>query len=122
MSCSRGDDELTEWLNEARNLNLISHKSVDIITKYREIINYINDSPYYKPSAVAEWAKQGIADPWLIACAAAKGYVLVTLEKRSGNLSERQPSKYAKIPDVADAFNVKTIGLFEMMRILGIIM
>lgn len=74
----------------------------------------------YKESAVNIWAGNGIADPWLIAAAAAKGYTLVTEEVGSGGLSTKNPNKSAKIPDVAAGIGLETINGYEMMRRLNI--
>ena len=73
-----------------------------------------------KESAVNIWAGNGIADPWLIAAAAAMGYTLVTEEVGSGGLSTKNPNKSAKIPDVAAGIGLETINGYEMMRRLNI--
>lgn len=67
-----------------------------------------------------EWSREEVADPWIISSAIINGYTIVTLEVPSSGLSDKNPNRKAKIPDVAKAFNVETINLFEMMRRLGI--
>ena len=54
------------------------------------------------------------ADPWVIAHAAAHGGVVVTLETRVPNNSQK-----AKIPNVADRFHVRSINTYQMLRELG---
>ena len=83
------------------------------------MLRYVQDCGLYKQSALDTWARASVADPWLIAVAA-NHYTLVTSEVSSGGLSKKNPNKYAKIPDVAKAFDVKTQNLFYMMRELGI--
>ena len=60
-----------------------------------------------------------VADPWLIAAAAVNHYTIVTFEKPNDGLNARNPSKNAKIPDVASEFGVETVDLYSMMRELG---
>lgn len=91
-----------------------------IVNKYQEILQYVESCGYYTEKALNAWSQPDIADPWLIAAAAANGYTLVTDEVSAGTLSIRTPSKNAKIPDVARAFNVKTSNLYNMMRQFGI--
>ena len=74
----------------------------------------------YKEQALQAWAPGHIADPWLIAAAAVNKYTIITAEVPSGGLSLKNPNRYAKIPDVAKAFEVRTNNLYYMMRRLGI--
>ncbi len=113
------DDELSKWIKGIDIPVLISRKNIDIISKYSEIINSIAQNPCYKPSASNEWSKSTVADPWLIAAAAVNGYTLITMERSAGTLNPYSPCKYAKIPDIANNFDVKTNDLFYMMRKLG---
>lgn len=68
------------------------------------------------------WAKDDVADPWLIAAAAAKDYSLITItfEQSVGVLNSKSKSGKVKIPDVAHYFGVKVHTLYYMMRQLGI--
>jgi len=49
---------------------------------------------------MTDWALADIADAWLIATAAIKGYVVVTFEKSNGNLNRKFLSSRALIPDI----------------------
>lgn len=91
-----------------------------IISKYQEVLQYVQTCGLYKEQALQTWAPSQIADPWLIAAAAVNNYTIITFEVSSGGLSVKTPNKNAKIPDVAKAFGVKTQNLFYMMRALGI--
>ncbi len=117
----KGKDPLSQWLNEQTGFIICNHVSPEIILKYQEILQYIQTCGLYKEQALQQWAAGNAADPWLIAAAAVNKYTLITAEVPSGGLSIKTPNKYAKIPDVANAFGVKTSDLYYMMRQLGII-
>lgn len=107
-------DDLKDWF-EVQNFEIIDRRQPDIITEYGNILDYLQNEPKYKPSALTEWSKANVADPWLIAAAKVYGYTIVTFEKPV-NANSGSPSKYAKIPDVAAHFNVKAENLYCMMR------
>lgn len=113
---TRGNDSLVDWMNDVQIRTFVDHRSVDIIINFQKVLNHVQTNPCYTPRALQEWSKETVADAWLIATAMTYGYTIVTFEERSGGLSERQPSKNAKIPDVADVFGVKVVKLYEMMR------
>ena len=96
--------------------NYIDRRDPTILAHYGAILGHIQSNACYKPSALAEWAKGTVADPWLISTAKAKGYTIITFEVPNKGLNPRSPSKNAKIPDVANVFGVKTENLFYMMR------
>ena len=87
-----------------------------MIQSYGEVLRYIQRCEFYKDSALNEWAKDDIADGWLIAAAKCYGYSIITFETRVGMLSTSHPSKNAKIPDVSDYFSVKCVDLLYAMR------
>lgn len=116
----KGEDDLTDWLNRQVGFVICNHISPGIIGKYQEVLQYIQTCGLYKEQALQAWANGDVADPWLIAAAALNNYTLITAEVPSGGLSEKTPNRYAKIPDVAKAFRVKTNNLYYMMRQLGI--
>lgn len=116
---ARVRDSLRDWLVSACG-NPVSHKDAAAIAKYADILNYIRTCGFYKDTAFHEWSLSDAADPWLIAASSAYGYTIVTLEESRGSLSSRQKSSRAKIPEVAKAFGVRTIDLFQMMRELEI--
>ena len=117
----RGNDELSDWVSNLNIHTYIKHNDKPILDKYREVLTNIQTNPCYKPEALQEWANVSVADPWLIATAAKFGYTIVTFETTAGaGLSPNAPSKNPKIPDVAKAFNVKTVNLYYMMSALGI--
>lgn len=114
----RGTDSLCTWMQDAPVGLLIDHRSPEIISNYQKVLTHVQTQPCYKPSALHEWSKASVADPWIIATAMTHGYTIVTFEGRNNNLSAHQPSKEAKIPNVAEAFDANVIRLYDMMRIL----
>lgn len=115
-----GADDLTDWLNKQTGVIICNHILPAIIIKYQEVLQYIQTCGLYKAQALQTWANANVADPWIIAAAAVNNYTIITAEVPSGGLSIKNPNKYAKIPDVAKVFDVKTENLFYMMRQLGI--
>ena len=116
----KGRGVLTDWVDNDLHCEVCNHNDAEIVRAYSEVINYVFNCGLYKQDAGREWSNNDVADAWLIAAAAAKGYCLVTFEARAGGLSSKTPSTRAKIPDVADHFNVPVVNLFEMMRLIGI--
>ncbi len=112
----QGNDDLKKWMESLYIKNEIEHKKQSIILEYSKILNYIQKNPCYKDSALHEWSREIVADPWLIATASVYGYTLITLEEPNRGLNSRTPSKNAKIPDVANVFGVRVGSLFDMMR------
>ena len=117
----KGEDELTDWVNAEQDVQICNHVTEKIVGKYQQVLQYVKDCGLYKDTAFQIWAPGDVADPWIIATAATHGYTIVTEEVSSGGLSKKTPNKVAKIPDVAKAFNVDAINVFEMMRRLGIV-
>ena len=115
----QGNDQLKSWMQNLEIGCVIDHRESEIIAGYSAILQYIQGERCYKIDALVEWSRETVADPWLIATAAAHNLTIITFETPNKNLSAQQPSKNAKIPDVADTFNVKTEDLFYLMRSLG---
>lgn len=92
----------------------------EIIPKYAEVMQYIQECGFYNEKGLNEWARNEIADPWLIAAAVAKGYKLITFEQSAGSLNAKNKSGRVKIPDVAKHFDVEVHNLYNMMRQLKI--
>lgn len=117
---NKGQDDLAEWVSKQTDFQICSHVTPEIIGKYQEVMQYVQNCGLYKIQALQTWAPAYIADPWLIAAAAVHNYTIITVEVSSGGLSPKNPNKNAKIPDVAKAFGVKTGSIFYMMRQFGI--
>ena len=77
--------------------------------KYAEVLNWAQSCPHFRPEAIAEFAQ--VADAFLVATAAAKGYTLVTNET-SDPLCRRR----VKIPDACNALGVRCRDLNDVLR------
>ncbi|MCC8059735.1 MAG: DUF4411 family protein [Clostridiales bacterium] len=66
----KGDDELTEWLDEQSGFIICNHVSPEIISQYQNVMQYVQTCGLYKEQALASWAPEDVADPWLIAAVA----------------------------------------------------
>ena len=78
----KGEDDLSNWFNNLGISTCISHKEPNIISKYAEILQFIQQNSCYKESALKEWAQEHIADAWLIATASVYNYTLITFERK----------------------------------------
>ena len=114
----KGKDSLKEWMENVEVGHLIDHRDPAIIVKYREVLRHIQDNPAYKPAALMEWSREDVADPWLIASAVVGNYTIISFEIANKGLNTHNPSKNAKIPDVAKVFNVEVQNLYYMMRVI----
>jgi hypothetical protein len=117
ISC---EDPLSDWMKEFDKGLFISHKTPEIIGIYGKVLEYIKNEPCYKnPNALAIWAKESVADAWLIAASKVTGYPIVTTEVGKDLINPKCPSKNPKIPNVAEHFGVEVISLFAMMKELS---
>lgn len=115
----QGNDSLKKWMDTLEIGVYLDHRYPDILGKYGAVLQHIQGNPCYKPAALKEWSNESVADPWLIAAASAYNCTLVTFEVSNNGLNGRNPSKNAKIPDVAKVFQVETVNLYHMIRELG---
>lgn len=110
-----------EYLKTNYQKQLFDHKTC--MKEWGEVLEYISESSFYNDKALWSdrgWANEHIADGWLIAIAKNKGYVIVTDEMANINLNSNYPSKNAKLPDVAKAFDVKCISRLDFFREIGL--
>lgn len=115
----QGTDSLHDWMESLEIGELIDRRQPDILAKYSQVLTHLQTNPCYQEAALREWSKASVADPWIIATAAAYGYTIITLEKSIPGLSPKAPTKKPKIPDVAKALGVQTQDLFYLMRKLN---
>lgn len=114
----KGNDKLSKWMKEINIANLIDHRDSKILDKYSEILTYIQTSNYYNSKALAEWSRNDVADPWLIAAGSVYGYIIITFE-RPVEMDINNPSRHPKIPNVCSEFKVEYNDLYYMMRQLS---
>ena len=115
----KGVDPLQEWMENIEINNYVDHRQDAILQKYSEILQYVQMAPFYTESALKEWSKESVADAWLLATAAVYNYTIITFETENKGLNSRNPSKNAKIPDVAKEFGISVQNLYYMMRKLS---
>jgi len=110
----RGKDELTEW-TRAESPKTFFRPTSDpaIVEQFGEIVSWVQSESQFREEAKAEFA--AVADGWLIACAKAGGFVVVTHEAYN-----RDIRKKVQIPNVCRQFQVEYVNTFEMLRELGI--
>ena len=114
---SKLEDELSSWISGLEDFETVSIKSASIVANYGKVLSYIQQSDVYREEALRNWARGDIADPWLIAVAMDTGATIITEEKTAGGgLNKNNPSRNAKLPDVAEHFGIKCETLFYFMR------
>ncbi len=111
----QGKDELAEWADQTFRPLFASTNESDVLQIYGRIMQWAQAQPQYSAAAKAEFADVNNADPWLVAYALAKQYIVVTQE-------QPHPDSRRKIfiPDVCQAFGVPFTGSFAMLRALGV--
>jgi hypothetical protein len=109
-------DELARWIERFGANVVLSRQNEKIITMYGEVLEYVKTCGLYKSNTLTEWAKEDVADGWLIASACIGGHTIVTFETSNKSLNPSNPAKMAKIPDVCDHFSVECKDLFHMMK------
>lgn len=103
------DDELKDWI-ASFPLSHFIEEDLTIQSNMRVITNYVVTNSAFKPHHKNDFLAK--ADPWLIATALTRDYVVVTQEKKAGPNTTK-----VKIPNVCDYFGVKYIDVFELMKI-----
>lgn len=106
------DPSFKEWLLRNYTTPLINHKNY--LSEWGQVLAHVKNCGLYKDSALSSergWAKEKIADAWLIAIAKELNLTIVTDEARNVNLNLINPSKNAKIPDVCDQLGIRCINM-----------
>lgn len=81
-----------------------------VMSEYGHVMKWASDSAHYNAQAKAEFAKENVADPFLISVARQHGYEIVCQEK-SNPLSHRK----IYLPDAANAFGVNTVYIYDLL-------
>ena len=101
-------DPLLIWAKNAPGSFFASTQTSSILISFKKYQSWIQANPQYSAIALADYGSG--ADGWLVAYAEFHGATVVTWEK-----SSKEQNK-VKIPDLATAHGVSTIGLFDMLR------
>ncbi|MBN1235997.1 MAG: DUF4411 family protein [Methanotrichaceae archaeon] len=113
VELEKGKDELAKWAKNDFHECFISTEDDEVIAAYRRIMIWSQGQAQFTDAAKAEFAS--VADGWLVAYALAKGCIVVTLEQFDANIRRR-----VKVPNACQAFGVKYVDTFQMMRELGV--
>lgn len=105
----KGNDELTDWISQNATEGFYISNDADVMQKYAGVLNWAQSCTHFRSEAIAEFAQ--VADAFLVATAAAKGYTLVTNEN-SDPLCRRR----VKIPDACNALGVRCRDLNDVLR------
>lgn len=105
-------DELSEWAKITAPRSLFLEPDAQTVAAITTIVEWASAQAFTEP---ARRVFQASADLELIATAHAMGKTVVTLERPS-----RDSKKSIKIPDVCNAFNIKWMDPFAMLRQLGV--
>jgi hypothetical protein len=110
-----GKDSLTNWADSDFLQWFASTNQTDVIGRYSQLMVWAHGQQQFTAGAKAEFARKENADPWVIAYAIAKGFVVVTHEQFDPNITVKIP-----IPNACRAFGVQYVDTFQMLRDLGI--
>src|SRR5438093_1264399 len=109
----KGNDQLAGWAKGNSGDAFRATSEADVIAGYRVVMGWVNDQKQFSEAAKEEFAKG--ADGWLIAYAKTKRYVIVTEERLNPVIKRKVP-----IPNVYQAFRVRYVDTFGMLRELGV--
>jgi hypothetical protein len=105
-------DELAAWVkSKVPDEFFVSTVDPTVAQWFGKMMAWVQAQAQYLPAAKAEFAEK--ADGWLIAYAKTHGHRLVTLETPNPAVKKKVP-----IPNVCDAFGVRYLDTFDMLRAL----
>ena len=111
----KGNDELTEWVKTHLGEVFVSTDNEAVIGWYRRIISWVNRQGQFFVPAKDEFAMS--ADGWLVAYARALRRVRVVVTQE---VLARDARKKIPIPNVCQAFGVRYMDTFAMLRELRV--
>ena len=105
------DDDLANWAIHRRDTGLFVDPGPDVQATLTRVAEYVNQN--YRSRKAAELL--GGADPWVIAHAITDNATIVSFETRV-SIDSQTP----KIPNVAQAFQIRTVSLYQMLRLMNV--
>ena len=108
------EDMLKEWANDNFAQWFEVTYTEDVLKEYGKAMKWIEASDF-RDKAKKDFTSKDNADAWIIACAMAREYVVVTHEQFKPGIRRKVP-----IPNVCRKFGVRSLDTFEMLRGLGI--
>jgi hypothetical protein len=112
---ARGKDHLFRWVQNNMKDYFRSTGERNVLEVYAQLMRWGQRQSHFTSQARREFAEADNADPWRVAYAKAKGYVLVTLEKNNPGMRRKIP-----IPSACQAFQVPYMDTFKMLRKLSV--
>jgi hypothetical protein len=85
-------------------------KDAQVMQQYAQVMQWATTNTHYRQQAKDEFARFEVADAFLIATAKAYNYTIVTHE-----LSNTQSKRRILIPDAANAMQVKSIQIYDLL-------
>lgn len=106
---------LDHWLEKVHSFVENPQRDDDVSAAYQRIMDHLSQRSLFSSRAQQDWAREEVADPWLIASAMSRQRKIITFEKYVPIVGNR-PAAHAKIPTVARHFGVSCISLFDYMH------
>jgi hypothetical protein len=105
------EDDLVRWVGSDTEEDFFQDTGGDssVVNAYRDVMLWAQQHGQYTDSAKAKFASG--ADGWLVAYAMIHGSKVVTNEK-----PRPEAKNEIKLPDVCDAFDVRTLDTFTLLR------
>jgi hypothetical protein len=105
------DDPVRLWADDLPEGFFIADKhDIAVMQAYRQVMQWNVSNNHYRQQAKDEFARSDKADAFLIATAKAHGFIVVTHEA-----SKPESKKRVLIPDAGNAFNVKSIMIYDLL-------
>jgi len=104
LELSRKDDDVHTWVKQRESM---------VVAIDSDIQKHLTEIMSRYPRLVDTKRNRSGCDPWVIALAKAKGFIVVTAEKASGNLAK------PKIPDVCSDLGIPCIEIVDFFRRQG---
>jgi len=109
----KGKDLLADWAAREFAHGFVQTDTTEVLTEFRNVMAWMSRQAQFLDAAKQQFA--GGADGWLVAHAKTNGHVVVTMEQLSADVRRRVP-----IPNVCNAFGVRYVNTFEMLRELDV--
>ena len=117
---NRTQDAGHALLRQGRNPKVRKNSGViEIGAAYAQVQDYLATCGCYRSASYAQWEPEDKADPWLIAAAKVLHATIVTNEQAVKPTRNQPLKREPKIPDVAEALGVRTMGLREFYDASG---
>ena len=104
---------MDQWKSGDAKAIFLPTNTEEILAAYAEAIQWAQQQCRFRAEAKAKFADD--VDAWLIACAKAKGLIMVTHERPA--LASKTS---VKIPDVCAALRIPYVNTFDMLRDLHV--